>query len=762
MENQPQLDDPGRDLRSRNGAGTNLPTRPQYIEVPYREIIEEQGPGLLLEYWDILRRHKGTLVLIAFLGLLTALLLTLPQTPVYQARALLEIQNLNENFLNTREVNPNAKDGASYTPEYELQTQVKILQSKSLLGRVIAKLDLEKRLIGDKDRSRLSAWRKVLGLPETRTVSAAEEALSEVTRNLKVHTQPSTRIVEILYDSTDPKLAADITNTIATEFNQQNLEARWQTTQHTGEWLTRQMDDFKINLEKSDEQLQAYAHESGLFFTSEKDNVAEEQLRQLQQEVSRAQADRVARQSKFELVTKASPDSLPEVLDDATLKEYQVKLTDLRRQLAEVSSTLTAANPTVKKVQAQVATLESALEKARSNILGRLRNEFESAQRRENLLAADYAVHVRLLSEQSDKVTHYNILKREVDTNRQLYDSMLQHVKEAGIASALSASNVRVIDSAIPPTHPYKPNLILNSGLGLLVGAFLGIVFVVMRERADRSIQAPGETSLYLNVPELGVIPSAGAARKGLPYYPEKSKDTKGAGSVELVTSQRNPSLVADSFRSTLSSILFLGENGNRPRVIALTSAGQGEGKTTVASNLALALAEIGRRVLLIDADLRLPRLHKIFDAPNDWGLSDLLEGKEPPGGRETMLFGTKYPGLYLLPAGTSNGGITSLLHSPRLPEFLEKMRQEFDTILIDTPPMLTMPDARVLGRLAGAVILVVKSNGTTRETALAAKERLREDGTRVLGTILNQWDPRNTSHYSYGNQYYHYEANRD
>ena len=255
---------------------------------------------------------------------------------------------------------------------------------------------------------------------------------------------------------------------------------------------------------------------SGLLFTSEKDNIAEDKLRQLQEELSKAQADRVARQSKYELASTAPPESLPEVLDDKTLGEYQVKLTDLRRQLAELSSSLTPAHPAVKKVQAQVATLESALEKERTNVIQRIRNEFESAQRRENLLAANYAAQARLVSEQAAKVAHYNILKREVDTNRQLYDSLLRNVQEAGITSALRASNIRVVDSAQPPTRPYKPSLVLNSALGLLAGALFGFVFVVMRERADRSIQAPGEAALYLEVPELGVIPSADAERSRL------------------------------------------------------------------------------------------------------------------------------------------------------------------------------------------------------------------------------------------------------
>ncbi|MGA2726079.1 MAG: polysaccharide biosynthesis tyrosine autokinase [Terracidiphilus sp.] len=771
MSDQPLLNDPGKTpVPHRNGAA-NLPARPSYMEVPSPVMMDDQGPGLLLEYWHMLRRRKGTLVLIACLGLLGAVLLTLPQTPIYQARTTIEIQNLNENFLNMRDLSQTANEGGANPLETDLQTQVNILQSESVLGQVIAKLDLGTKLAAEKDKGRLSAWRKALHLPEPKPASTVEDILPVVARNLKVRMQANTRLVEILYDSTDPLLAADIANTLTAEFIRLNLESRWQTTQRTGEWLTAQMEDVRIKLEKSEQQLQDYARSAGLLFTSEKDNVADEKLRQLQQELSRAQADRVTTQSKYELATTTSTDSLPEVLDDPTLKDYQVKLTDLRRQLAELSATLTPSHPSVKKIQAQVTSLEAARETERANVTRRIQNEFESAQRREKLLAASYDAQARVMTEQSAKVTHYDILKREVDNNRQLYDSMLQHVKEAGIASALHASNVRVVDPARPPARPYKPNLLLNSMLGLFAGGFLGIVFIVLRQRSDRSIQAPGEASLYLDVPELGVIPSANAERsRSFAYYRQargaetrKTEKENLKSPVELVTWQKRPSALADSFRSTLASILYAGENGNRPRVIALTSAGPREGKTTVASNLALALAEIGRRVLLIDGDLRKPRLHEIFNVSNAWGLSDLLDGTKPPEGSETMVVGTSYRDLYVLPAGSVASSISNLLHSPRVAELLQRMRQEFDMVIIDTPPMLQLPDARVLGRLADAVILVVRSARTTKETAAAASQRLADDGTRVLGTVLNEWDPRKASNagYDYGYRPYHYHEGR-
>lgn len=755
-------------LQRRRNAVTTLQARPHYVEAPSQGIVEESSPGLLLEYFDIVRRHKVALILCASVGLLTSFLLTLPQKPVYQARASLEIRDLNENFLNMRDVNPTTDDPGQSTAESDLQTQVKILQSDTVLEGVIAKLDLEKKLSQQKERGGLFTWVRAL---RSKPASPREETLRLVNKNLTVKTEVNTRLVDVYYDSTNPTLAADFVNTLTAEFIQQNVEARWKVTQQTGDWLNNEMAGVRSKLEASEDALQEYAHSSGLLFTTEKvgtqlleDNVDQEKLRELQEELSAAHGERVTKQSMYEMASTAPPESLPQVLDDKTLGQYEVKLIDLRRELADLSSSLTPANPSVIKVQAEVNTLESAVEKERSDDVRRIRNEYESAQRHENMLAANYAGQASLVSDQAAKVAHYNILKSDVDSNRQLYDSMLRSVQEAGMTAALRASNIRVVDPAVAPTRPYKPSLISNSVLGLFAGAIFGFVFVIVRDRADRSIQRPGEATLSLGLPELGVIPSLNAERnRFLDYYPKrrstKSLELKSKAvspRVELVTSGRSISVLSDCFRAAATSILYAGENDHSPRVLVLTSPSPGEGKTTVASNLALALAEIGSSVLLIDGDLRKGRLHEIFQVSNSWGLSDLLAGKEPPeDGR--MYFDTGYQHLSLLPSGSMPSSIAGLLHSSQTLEFLNSARLQFHTIIIDTPPMLVMPDARVFGRLADGVILVVRSAETTENEAATAAQRLREDGSCVLGTILNEWNPRKSSQYGYAAAY-HYD----
>jgi succinoglycan biosynthesis transport protein ExoP len=717
------------------------------------------------EYLRIINRRKGTIILVAVLGLLAGVLITLPQTPVYQARTTIEIQEMNENFLNMKQVTP-VSEGGIYATLADIQTQIKILQSSTLLERVVEKLKVKGPADLKMETGRISAWRRALNLPDVPEKDAREEALKMAAAGVRVKAAGQTRIIEVTVDSTDPNMAAAFANTLANEFIDQNMESRWQMTQRTGDWLARQLDEMKIKLEKSEDALQEYARKAGLLFTGEKQNVSEEKLRQLQSALSAAQMDRVAKQARYEMAKNSSPETLPDVLNDPTLQDYQSKITELRRQEAELSATYKPEYSRVKKVQAQLATVEAALKRERAAIINRIKNEYDEALQRERMLARDYAAQTRVVTAEAEKSIQYNILKREVETNRQLYEAMLQRVKESSILSALRASNVRVVDPAKPPTSPYKPDIPLSAGVGLLAGSLLGVAFVVVRERADRTLQEPGDAPFYLNVPELGVIPAADTGRHLLYYkrrkLPAEAKSLVKAESralpdrVELATWQQKPSLVAESFRVVLTSILFSGANGNQPRVLVLTSAAPGEGKTTVASNLAIAISEIRLKVLVIDGDMRKPRLHTVFDVDNQRGLSTLLSERPlAESALEGVIQQSSIPGLFVLPSGPETPAAANLLHSANLAELLARFRKEFDMIVIDTPPMLQMPDARVIGRLADGVILVARAGVTTRDAALAARQRFAEDRIRVLGTILNYWSPKHAPGGYYGYRSY-------
>jgi succinoglycan biosynthesis transport protein ExoP len=734
-----------------------------YTEIPYAKSYEpeaEPEAGEFIEYGRILRRRKGTLILIASLGAVIGFLVTIPQTPIYQARTSLEIFGINTNFLNMKQVDPITQTGTSADTS-DIQTQIKILQSDTLIDSVVAKL--KSPALAQAYQGRPALWRKIMNLPDPEPTDPREQELTYAKKNFNVRAAGQTRIVQITVDSSSPQTAAAFANTLTDEFINQSLESRWKTTERTREFLTRQIDDMRIRLESSEDTLQRYAGRAGLVFTNEdKTNVSEAKLQQVQQALSAAQTDRIAKQSRWEMANSSPAEALPDVLNDPNLRDYQLKLTELNRQLAELSSTYTQEHAKVKRVQAQIATLQPALDRERSDILKRIRNEYSEALRREKLLAAEYGAQRGVVTGEGERAVQYNILKREVESSRQLYDAMLQQLKQSSLASALRASNVRVVDPAKLPKKPYKPDIPLSSGLGLLSGILLGSAFVIMRERVDRSIQEPGESMFYMNLPELGIIPSERLGpRVRLRIVSRKELDAETTPQpsvpavrerVELATSQRKPSMVAESFRSTVVSILFSGENGSRPRVMVVSSCSPAEGKSTVVSNLGIAVAEVDQKVLLIDADLRKPRLHDIFELKNDRGLSDLLRSKDSLGALpEGIIQETSVPDLYVLTSGSTTAAAASLLFSSRMPELLKKLRAEFETIFIDTPPMLQIPDARVLGRMADRVILVVRAGKTTRDAALAARQRFSEDGTQILGTILNDWNPKLSPNGYYG-----------
>jgi capsular exopolysaccharide synthesis family protein len=755
---------------------------PETVSAGYPAGVEredESGSGIM-EYLQILRRHKLALTAFALVGLGLGIVVTAVQTPVYRTSTSLEVLNLNEDFMNMKQSSPVSDVDSSYDTS-EVETQVKLLQNQELLARVVAKLDPSYQASQQTPQPALplTGWRAWLKIAPPGNVSPLRARLFQAAGSLKVRATPRTRIIGLTIDSTDPRLAANFANTLDDEFIEQNLEARWKTTQRMGDWLGREMGDARDKLTRAEDGLQTYARNAGLIFTGVDSNVATEKLQQIQLQLSGATADRINKQSRYELAQAAPPDALPDVLNDQGYRDTQAKLNDLHRQIADLSAIYNPDYGKLKQAQAQAASLQAAIDRNRTDIVARIKNDYTDASRREKLLAATYDIQTRVVTGQGEKAIQYNILKREVESSRQLYDTMLQQMKQSTIASAIRAGNVRVVDPAKPPTTQASPSLRIDCALGLLLGLFAGVAMVLIREGADRTLQQPGDAQFWTNLPELGAIPSArfeggrasndAHARIKVPEESLGGKVMVAAGrakaSPELITWQRSPSFMAEAFRTVLTSILFIGENGTSPRVLVFTSAASGDGKTTAVSNLGIALAEIGRRVLIIDADLRRPRQHTIFDVPNEAGLSTLLKSHESkPDAWAGLVQDTKVPGLWLLPSGPATHAVANLLYSPRLTELLAKAKAEYDMVLLDTPPMLQMTDARVLGRMTDAVILVARAEQTTRDALVAATQRLAEDRIRVLGTILNDWNPKRSSkgYYGYYRGGYNYKYRED
>lgn len=699
---------------------------------------ETHAPGAFATYWQFVRRWKWVLLLSTMAGGLLGFMASMMQPPLYQARATMEIQGFNDTFLNIKQFLPiNESDGAGNVYG-DMQTQIKVLQSDRVVNLVAARMpSIERQTLATLQPS-AAPLQRALGL----VPGPAQYVLKEARRlanDLKVRGVGQTRIIELTAESSSPQLAADFLNALCDEYIYQNIRSRYEMSQHTSQSLERLLEAERVKLRESENALQNYARTSGLVFTTANRNIAEEKLSQLQDELSKAEEARIGAQSRYEIAKQAPPEGLPDELSQGSMREYKSKLTELRRQLAHVAETYTADYYKVKELEAEIASLQAAVRQEQKDVLQQAESRYREALRHENLLASSYSTQSAAVSELAQRAVQYNILEREAEGNRQSYDEMLKEVKEATVAAAVRADNVRVVDHALPPSYPSSPKRALDCALGLLAGSVLGLLFAFLRQHIDGSLREPGEGLQYLGLTELGAVEHVQALSPRPKWLPGLRTDPREASA-----------RVLESYRAVVTSLLSE-TTGNGSHLFVITSPGPNEGKTTVTVNLGRVLAGIGRRVVIVDGDTRKQRLHKIFGVNNERGLSTLLQqGRIYEHNLDEFVGRTSIPGLSVLPSGPLTKGCADLLHSPDLPKLMARLKEDYDFVLVDTPPVLPVADARVIGSFSDGVVLVARARQTTRDAAEAARQRLGADGIHVVGMILNDWDPSSSAHTYY------------
>jgi capsular exopolysaccharide synthesis family protein len=717
---------------------------PRWLDTPYVDSNAPGSSGDSLRISALLRRYRGPVLIIFAVFLLTGLIWTKLTPVTYQAKILLEVMAQNQDYLNTKALDPNS---TMASPDTYLETQTKLLTTDAVVDRTAKVLGpaVPAYLL-----ERKGLVTKLRGLLGQRTAPpTGEDIVRNMISTAKVKPEGQASLISVTMEGPDPKLTADAANTLAEEYIQHVQESRWNAAARTGQFLSVQLEGMRKKLQTSEDALQTYARNVGLIYTdASHESVAAERLREIQVDLARAEADLDDKQSQLELVKASPADSLPKVSDDGSIRDYKSRLADLRRQEADLEASYTPEHYRVKHVKSQIADLEATMEKERGTIVSRIQNDFQASKRREQLLADTYRRQLATVSDQSLAQVRYNMLQREVEASRDVYQAMLQRVKEAGVMSALRASNIGVANPARVPTAPYAPSLPKAMGVALLGAIMTSVLFVLVRERSNRSIRNPGESIKLIAVPELGVIPSTRIASRTSPMFARrKVLAIAGEGERPLpaaITSwNTNQSIVKESIRSLVTSLVMYGESFYRNRIILMTSPHPQAGKTTAVSNLGLALAESGRKVLVIDGDLRRPRLSETFGVQQDKGLAELLTTSREKVSLESTIQQTPYPNLFILPSGDAATELPRLLHSPRLEEILATVRNQYDFILLDSPPMLALTDARLLSRNTDGVILVCRAGKTTGEQLAFSYRRLAEDGIEVIGTILNDWDPR-------------------
>jgi succinoglycan biosynthesis transport protein ExoP len=702
----------------------------------------EHEPSSSIDVRQLFRRYWLLLLILMILGAAAGFVSVVLSAPMYNTRLLLEVQD----SAGLGKDSPFGGGGGFESNEVNIETQINILRGGSFLKRGADRMQSETVPLAPTGQDLFSRLRQRLHPATQDPLENARRGLTVAIQTFNARPVAKTRLIELSCESTSPDVAAQFLNAMAAEFSEDTSRSRMQTSQKTSEWLAAQIDETKSKVQESEEHLRDFVQASGNVFAGQETTLDDTKLSTLKGELAKIQADRIVKQTRYELTLNNPPETLGEILDDGVLKGYQQQINTLKREKASLETIYTDKNDKIRKLDAQLPLLESSYRSELSAVVRRIKNDYDAALRQEKLLSAAYNGQSQRVGAESGKAAQYNALRREVDTLRQMYQSLLMQANQAGLSSSVPVNPIRLVEPANPPDAPYKPRPVLNLSFGTMFGMALAAGLVFLRERMDHSIKSPAMTRRLLNTPELGVIPNLFANGNGTTRAARNGKgptvDLMLDPAAALAQWQQGPAFVAESFRGTLASILR-NQAGHKQKTILITSAGPSEGKTTVIQNLGIALAETGAKVLLVDADFRRSHLHRKFGLPNDWGLIDLVSETTPLTEYPPERFGvpTGFPGLSILPNRPTHDNVSKALYSPRLRAIFETLAKRYDTILVDSPPILNVADTRIMAPLTDALILVLRCSVTHRDNALEAYRRIQEDGLALLGTVLTDYD---------------------
>jgi capsular exopolysaccharide synthesis family protein len=693
------------------------------------------------QLWDALRRQWRLAFGIFFIVVLAVTAGTLLRPVNYRATGLLEIRPENAEAVPVSTLfGPQRLAGDS------LATQIGILQSVTLAERVVSEGHLDGR--AESWMAVLNPLRWLRGAP----VDDLQKKVQVFQEHLSIVPQEGSRLVRVSFDAEDPKLAADVVNSVLKNY----LRLRVEETARSEEWLSTQRDEARAKLDASQQELQAYVRQHGLQVLEtgqgETENLVNDRLKQLHGQLIEAQAQRYAQQSAYELVSRQAGRG-PGGVSNRVTEDLSVRLADLQREAAGLSATFHDDYPRLQEVRKQIRALETALTEETQLQATRAQREYQAAVRNESLIASALERQQQTAQSLQGSSAGYASLKREVATDQQLYEALDQKLKEVSISGALKATNAGVVDPAKPPREPYQSPLTLNLALGVVLGLIGGVGGALMRNSGDNRVHRIEDVDGFLGVRAVAVIPyiPVGRVTRNLAWPANRRSESiiwSGATPkqghrrwFQIGRGHEHRSVLADAFAALRSAVIF-NQDSSKARSVLVTSPGTGDGKTTVCVNLALSLARLGNRVLLIDADLRHPSVHEALGMIAESGLAKYLAGQgEWWSGVQSDVF----PNLAVMPAGNDDAEPADLLAGPRMRQLLDEATKAYDYVVIDSPPLLPhLADSRILAELADGVLLTVRGGATPRDVALRAVSQLN----RVLGIVVNGFDMRETPPY--------------
>ncbi|MGB2713364.1 MAG: polysaccharide biosynthesis tyrosine autokinase [Vicinamibacterales bacterium] len=704
----------------------------------------------LLDRLAVVFRHLRLIVGAFAVVVAIAMLESYSATPMFRTQARIVIQDERS----TAVANLNASEPAYWQdPEPYFNTQYRILQSRGLARRVVRKLPpapapapstLSRAL--SLPRQMINRWRKkepaATEAPAADETAAELAAIGEFLSGVEIVPVKGTRLVEIVYSSPDPQYAATAANTLAREYVQQNLDLKLSNTTNTITWLTEELNKQRQKVEAAERAMAEYREGQNAMSLDDGQNIVVARLNSLNDAVTKAKTSRLQKEAAYRQLgnlkgDSAEADTFPLVAQNPTIQEIKQQLANLKSEKTKLSQRYGANHPTMESITRQIESANTHLRSETAKVLESVANDYRAALAEERNLAGSLEEQKKQAVDLNRKSITYSILQREAESERQVYNALLQQEKELRVVSNSRANNVQLMDDAEVPGGPYTPNHGRDWLMAIVLGLALGVALAYSVEYLDDTIKLPDDVTRRLKLPLLGLVPAVGGEK--LP-----------------VLTSTVPHDFGEAFRSLRTSLVFTnGSPGNR--TIAVTSTQPLEGKTTTACNLAIALALGGARVMLIDADMRRPGLHRTMGMSNDIGLSHILTGQARV--REAVQR-TSEPNLFVMTAGHVPPNPSELLHSERMKQLLANLEAgPFEWIIIDTPPVLAVTDAVIIAPYMSGLVFVIGAEMTRRAHAERAIQTIQGGKPNIVGAVLNRVD-LNRNKYYYSRYYgYHYKS---
>jgi succinoglycan biosynthesis transport protein ExoP len=736
--------------------GVLMPPEPARVDA-YAAYAPYEEEAHLKDYWRVLVRHRWTVLTFFLVTVVATAAWTFTTRPIYTATATLRIEREAPKVLEFEEV-------IKADPEDEYyQTQYKILQSRTLANRVIGLLALDQHAEFQEleeanwlgrtwvwFRGQLVRW---LPVPPPRPDGTENLAVeSPLTRAFKdrltVAPIRDTRLVNVSFESYQPDLAAHVANTLADAFIAQNLDEKIEATRYATRFLATQMEDARAKLEESEKRLNAFLKSKDILFVDDDERGARpdlitQQLRVLSDALLEARARRIEKESVIAQVRGQNLEALPAVLESDVVARLKEELAKLEGEYRQLGQTFKPEYPRVQRVEQAIEELRRQLAVESRRIVIGLEADYRAALRTEKQLQKRVDEHRGLALRLGDQLAEYRLLRREVDTNQGLHASLLTRLKETSVSSALLTSNLSVVDRAETPLYPSKPRKGLNLLLAAVVGLMGGVGLAFFREYLDTTIKDAKEVQTALRLPTLGVVPSRQALER-----PRARQRQLWAGEPDpfaLVAHTDMTSFLAEAFRNLRTSLLYSSPD-HPPRTLMVTSLQPEDGKTSLATNLAIVLGQLNLgEVLVVDGDMRRPRLHELLGVPQAPGLSTFLTGQAELA---DVIKGTHIPNLSVIPSGQLPLNPAELMSSGRLRQAMDELQKRFAHVIFDAPPLFGVSDALVLAPKVEGVVLVLRHGRSSREQAQRAVAHLASVHARLLGVILNDVDVRGIGYY--------------